>query len=352
MSQDKSTDSDTQEVSIDRPLPNTESNEKKKKMVQLNLEAVSQSVKNTVISSKPASKKHRVSSSDMSTDSDIADEIRSIHSDLDEIMKNMVTKSALEEIVKKTVKDTILVLKGEINAEIMSEISEEIKAEMKENLVQEVKEEFLENLDSTKKEMLDKSALNSEKIDGINLDINSVRETMSSQAAELRQMKKDLTLCYSEARKALNLANHNHQYSQKNNIKIVGWKEARDERLRPEFCKILNEKTDVNVDPSDILAIHRVPSKVPGPKPVIVKFINSEIKTAVIRKRKTLKSVFSMHDHITPMNAKLIGDLHENPRVHSAWYFNCKVYALDTNGDRHTFECTDNIDLKLRSVRV
>ena len=89
--------------------------------------------------------------------------------------------------------------------------------------------------------------------------------------------------------------------------------------MRPELCKILKEKTDVVVDPSDILAIHRVPSKVPGPKPVIVKFLNSEIKTAVIRKRKTLKSVFSMHDHITPLNAKLIGDLNENPRVHSAW---------------------------------
>ena len=341
----ESIECDTHEIPDDSTsLSNLETT---KKLKQLKLDNIAQSVKKAVVSSKPATKKMRQSSSDSSPDSELNEEFESVKSRLDEIIKNMVTKSDIEDIVKCTVKETLDQLKGELKTEIISEISESIKKEIRQDMSSEIsiKCEKLNDITSGK------IALNSDKIDGINLDIESIRESVSKQASELRQMKREIKDCWDKARHSLNLANHNHQYSQKNNIKILGWKETRGEQLRGDFCKLVQEKADIEINPRDILAIHRVPSQKSGPKPVIAKFVNTEIKTAVIKKRKLMKPVFAMHDHITQLNAKLISALNDDPRIHSAWYFNCKVYALDVKGVRHTFEITDDIEQKLHSIR-
>lgn len=52
-----------------------------------------------------------------------------------------------------------------------------------------------------------------------------------------------------------------------------------------------------------------------------------------------------MIDPLTPMNAKLICDLNDDPKIHSAWHFNGKVFALDNNGKRHKF------DIQIMSMR-
>ena len=40
---------------------------------------------------------------------------------------------------------------------------------------------------------------------------------------------------------AYTLANQNQQYSQKNNIKFLGWKEKAQENLRDDLCTIINK---------------------------------------------------------------------------------------------------------------
>lgn len=55
-----------------------------------------------------------------------------------------------------------------------------------------------------------------------------------------------------------------------------------------------------------------------------------------------------MHDHLTAMNGHLIRDLNNDDRIDQAWYFNGKIFALDTKGKRHKFDVLDQIGEKLR----
>ena len=91
--------------------------------------------------------------------------------------------------------------------------------------------------------------------------------------------------------------------------------------MRDDLVKILKSTVDLDINPDDILAIHRIPwGDQRGPKPVIAKFKNTETKVKVIRKRqeKQLKKHFSMYDHLTPLNAQLLLDLNEDERIHQA----------------------------------
>ncbi|KAK3092051.1 hypothetical protein FSP39_024746 [Pinctada imbricata] len=332
-------------VSTENPK---ETPKEQRKLVQLSLDNISSTLKKALVSDKPATKKtKRTSSTDTVGEIIIGDELKSIHERLDEMseqMKCMVHKTDIEEIVKKTVKETVDQLKGEIKSELMSEMKEEIMSELK--------TEMDECIGESAANLSEKIGVNSEKVDGINLDVDVLREKIVKQSTEIRHLQENLNKTSKMVQSALQLANHNQQYSQKNNIKIVGWKESPRENLRSDLCKILKDKGGLDIDPSTVLAIHRIPGGSRGQRPVIVKFINSEIKTKVIKKRQTLKSVFMMHEHVTPMNVNLIKSLKENERVDSAWYFNCNVYALDINGDRHKLEICDDIDQKFRHIRL
>lgn len=107
----------------------------------------------------------------------------------------------------------------------------------------------------------------------------------------------------------------------------------------------------MDLDPSDVLAIHRIPGgDGKGPRPVIAKFRNTEVKIAVIKNRSNdkLKKCFTMHDHLTYFNAKLLRNLNGDPRIQSAWYYNGKIFALDEQGRRHRFDILDNVSEKLK----
>ena len=152
-------------------------------------------------------------------------------------------------------------------------------------------------------------------------------------------------------KEALQLSNQNQQYSQKSNIKFLGWKENKNEDLRTDLCTILRQKAGVELDPRDVLAIHRLPNgRQSGPRPVIAKFASTELKVTVIKKRSNeeLKKCFLMVDHITSKNAQLINTLKQHPQILSAWFYNGKVFALDKENVRHKFDILDSVDDKIR----
>lgn len=98
----------------------------------------------------------------------------------------------------------------------------------------------------------------------------------------------------------------------------MGWKEKQVENLRMDLCTILKEKSGVVLDLNDVLEIHRLPQgNRGGIKLVIAKFKSTEVKVKVIKNRskEEIKNNFTMYDHITPMNAKLIHDLNKNPQI-------------------------------------
>lgn len=122
-------------------------------------------------------------------------------------------------------------------------------------------------------------------------------------------------------------------------------------------------KTDISVVLKNILselkgdfvkeiktAIHRVPgNRNGGPRPIIVRMISPESKTLIMKHRKRMKEEFLTVDHITQQNAMLIQKLKEHELVHSAWYFNSKLFAIDKNDRRYTFDIFDDINQNNRA---
>ena len=77
--------------------------------------------------------------------------------------------------------------------------------------------------------------------------------------------------------------------SQKCNFKILGWREQPKEILKENFCKILKQRADIDVNPADILAIHRaLGNRDGGPRPLIVRMISLEAKVRIIKHRKLM----------------------------------------------------------------
>lgn len=152
----------------------------------------------------------------------------------------------------------------------------------------------------------------------------------------------ELSITTKNARQCISIANFNQQYSQRCNIKIFGWREKSKEDPKQKFCAVLKQKVKVDVNPQDILAIHRVP----GDR-------NNSVLCRIIVKmisRKQMKEEFLMVDDITQQNAILIQKLIEHKRVHSARYFNSKVFPIEKNYRRYTFCIFGDINKKTSSM--
>jgi hypothetical protein len=334
--------------------------EKKKNLIQLNINSVASTVRSVLSSDKnsekTATQRTRCSSSDQSgldqssvelpdNSCDVTEEIdlSAIYKSLEEIKQGMVSKSDIGEVVRRIL--------SELKSDFVNEIKMAVKDEIKKELKNEIKSEFEKSTQKNIDESLRRVNIdNIERFDALNMDVTDVRETIAREKRELQKLSDELKTAARNARQAISMANYNQQYSQKCNIKILGWREHTKENLREEFCNILKQRIqDLHVNPADILAIHRIPdNRSGGPRPVIVRMISPEAKTNIIRHRQVMmKKDFTMVDHITQQNAKLIQKLKEHPNVHSAWYFNSKVFALDRKDCRHTFDIFDDINKKL-----
>lgn len=312
---------------------------KQKKLVQLNLKSAPSSVRNLVVSDKNPPKKPRTSSSDQTPDGD-SDFITTIQDSLAEIKETMVKKSDIKDIVT----EIITGLKNELKKEIISEI----KKDLTESVTDHVKTEFETKIEKQYKDFNSKTK---EIEEGFNMDFESLKEKLHSQARDIRILQNSLKDCQIKSESAIVLSNQNQQYSQKNNIKFVNWAEKANENLRHDLCHILKNAINLDLDPTDILEIHRIPNgNQRGPRPVIAKFRNSESKLKIIRNRSNseIKKMFTMHDHLTPANAKLIRDLNNDERIQTAWYYNGKVFALDEEGQRYKFDIMDTVSDKLK----
>ena len=133
---------------------------------------------------------------------------------------------------------------------------------------------------------------------------------------------------------AVKMVNYNEQYSWNNNIKILNIKEKNEESvtsLTTEVCKLFGEHGAVDLNPSEIQAIHGIPGKPGTPKPVLVKLINNISKTKLKKVRSAMKSTVH-RDDVTKMNVKLISEMLDNDLINSAWYFIGSVYGKTTSG--------------------
>ena len=127
-----------------------------------------------------------------------------------------------------------------------------------------------------------------------------------------------------ELRKELNRL---QQHSRKDNSRIFGLKETKDENCKKAVCDMLEEKLGISLSVRDFSAAHRLPSENKDkPLPMIVRFKDRSDKEVVMKNRKKLKGTgISINDDITRDNMKLMNRAENSEKFESVWFSHGKV---------------------------
>ena len=101
--------------------------------------------------------------------------------------------------------------------------------------------------------------------------------------------------------------------------------------LRKKVAEFVNKTMGVQLQTSDIIACHELPSrKEERVKPVIVSLINNAVKRDVMMGRKKLKGTrIYVNEQLTKKNAALFKkarDLKKQAKIDSTWTYNEKVF--------------------------
>ncbi|KAK3100751.1 hypothetical protein FSP39_024704 [Pinctada imbricata] len=251
--------------------------------------------------------------------SSCSDEITTIKNDL---------RTLNENVKKKPVKSDDL---ETLISSIVKKVQLEHKSESDE------KEKIL-------REKITKLEHNRDRIEGENIKL---RELLADSNKKVRELEK--SECENEilAKNAMKKSNYNEQYSRKNNIKIQGVPENRNENTLKVAQDILKEKGNVELKTEDVIAIHRIPGK----KIILIKLKNTECKSIIMRKKSVIKKAqgnVKLVDDVSELNGKLITRLINHDQIDSAWYFNGRVFG-QVNGKRIMFDLYDNVDEKVCS---
>lgn len=268
------------------------------------------------------------------------------HSDVaeDSIEVDYTTISSDLKEIKKSLQDTVK--KTDLDQLVQQKDLKELVTSICSNLLTALKNSMTEDFNNKLRERCGK--LNDE-VDALNIENHSLRERLNEKDRQIEILREEVVDCNNRSQDALKLANYNEQYSRKHNIRMVNYPEKRDEDLRSEFVEMVKEDLKVQIEPSDVIAIHRIPGKNGEIKPVIVKVKNTEMKISIMRKKKDLKNYVKFHDDITQRNLGLLTRISQRQAIDNAWFYNCSVYGkLKDSKQRIKFDLFDNIDDKIK----
>lgn len=79
------------------------------------------------------------------------------------------------------------------------------------------------------------------------------------------------------------------QYSRRNNVRIFGISEQKNEESLPMVIQFFQEKLNLNYQPADFVTCHRIGENRDGKRPLFIKFTHHQKKTDVMQARKKLK---------------------------------------------------------------
>lgn len=287
---------------------------------------------NPVNQDKKASGHENPAKRDKRTHSDVAEDsienvdIMTIHSDLKEI------KTTLQDTVKRSDIDQLVTQKD----------LKELVTTIVQSLLGNLREEFDAKLRERTGKLQDE-------VDSLNFENNNLKERLRQKDKQLEELKESVEDCKNRSIDAIKLGNYNEQYSRKHNIRMVNYPERKDENLRDKFVQIVNEDLKVNIESSDVIAIHRIPGKKGDIRPVIVKVRNTEMKIDIMRNKKGLKNGVKFHDDITQRNLGLLTRLGQKQDLDNSWFYNCSVYGkLKNSKHKIKFDLFDNIDEKIQ----
>ena len=180
-----------------------------------------------------------------------------------------------------------------------------------------------------------------------------MKKELLQMKTELAKVKTNYQHIKTQSKNALLKTNYNEQYSRKNNIKIMDVNQSPNETIEELTTKVchLASKQGLTVEPSKIMAIHRIPGRVNCTKPVLVKLINNHEKTKIMKKLSNFKNDGNrLVDDVTKLNAQLIEKLMERDDIEQAWFFNGSVFAKSKVTDkRYMVDLFDDVNKILKN---
>lgn len=188
------------------------------------------------------------------------------------------------------------------------------------------------------------------KIQALELENESLTNELKTVREANLKLKSEVNTNKTIAQEALKAANFNEQYSRKNNIKIFNLRTTPKQDLRQDLVTLVEKDLNVKLDPSDISAIHRIPSKNQNLRdnPVIVRFSCAEAKVEIMKHKKNLKNNVHFTEDVTKRNLELMRRIRESEGMESAWYFNTSVYGKTKSGLQMKFDLFDNVEQRIQ----
>ena len=99
--------------------------------------------------------------------------------------------------------------------------------------------------------------------------------------------------------------------------------------MRTNFVNFARRKLNVTPEPYHITAIHDLPPRRDGKRPIIVQFHSADRKTELIMKRGALKGTdIYLNDHLSTHSGEFFRQARQvkrDKKMHSAWTQNCCV---------------------------
>ncbi|CAG2209004.1 unnamed protein product [Mytilus edulis] len=102
----------------------------------------------------------------------------------------------------------------------------------------------------------------------------------------------------------------------------------------------------------DCFLLPKLRSYKSGVPPVIVKVVNSEVKTAIMRKKKQMKNHVKLYDDITIKNRDLLKGLRHHKDIDVAYYYNGSVFGKTKDGLQIIFDIFDDISYRIEYERT
>lgn len=263
--------------------------------------------------------------------------IMNLQKDIDEIksdLQNLTSKQDLDRVTKDLMRTSDM-------EQLVTSIVQKLLNEFRNELQQTIEKEIEEKVNEVKNDM-------QEKIEALSIENQDLKNKIRELHATITNIRRDLNETTRIAKQADVSSNYNEQYSRKNNIKIMNFPRKERQDLRKDFIETCKNDLRVELEDRDVVAIHRFPSKKPGPFPVIVKLFNSDVKRKIMRERKKLSGTVKFVDDVTQRNMNLIKRLNDTQEIDQVWYYNCGIYGRTNEGLQLKFGTYDDIQFRLQ----
>ena len=155
----------------------------------------------------------------------------------------------------------------------------QVKALEDEKIVTDTK---IKGLEKANKEMVDKMISLEEK----NKTMINIHNTLQE---ENDGIKTEVLLMKNEIEQMKDDVIRNEQYARKNNVKIYGLHEDRDESCVDIVRSMIKDNLHIEINSQQIAVAHRINGKTGKPRPIIVRFEQYDVKLVVLKQRRRLK---------------------------------------------------------------